>query len=119
MNTLVIGGDRIETIRRELTEFGVRNVEHWSGRKPADTRREIPSRVSLVVMLTDQLSHALLYNATIKATRLGLPILYSTRSARELRDKLVEHFGKKTPRHSILRVGSGWSIPINSFAISY
>ena len=90
MTTLVIGGDRIDSIRRELAEHGLEDIEHWGGRKPADTRRPIPARVRLVVMVTDQLSHNMLYSATIRATRLDLPIIYSRRSAIELRDKLAQ-----------------------------
>ncbi len=92
MSTLVIGGDRIETIRRELGEFGLQDIEHWDGRKPADSRKSIPERIKLVVMVTDQLSHTLLYNATISATRLGLPIIYTRRAAHELRSKLAERY---------------------------
>lgn len=89
MTTLVIGGDRIDSIRRELAEHGREDIEHWGGRKPADTRRAIPARVDLVIMVTDYLSHNMLYSATVRATRLDLPIIYSRRSAVELRDKLA------------------------------
>lgn len=89
MTTLVIGGDRIDSIRRELAEHGLEDVEHWGGRKPADTRRAIPSRCDLVIIVTEFLSHNMLYSATVRATRLGLPIIYSRRSAIELRDKLA------------------------------
>lgn len=94
MTTLVIGGDRIDTIRRELADYGLRDIEHWIGRKPAEARKNIPERIKLVVIVTDQLSHAMLYSATVGATRLGLPIIYSRRSAHELRSKLAERFGK-------------------------
>lgn len=89
MTTLVIGGDRIDSIRRELAEHGREEIEHWGGRKPADTRRAIPARVDLVILVTDYLSHNMLYSATMRATRLDLPIIYSRRSALELRDKLA------------------------------
>lgn len=119
MTTLVIGGDRIDTIRRELNEYRLDDVEHWGGRKPADSRREIPARVKLVVMVTDQLSHAMLYNATVKATRLGLPIIYSRRSARELRGKLAERFGERAKKTAHRRFSTGWVTPLEPFAISY
>lgn len=89
MTTLVIGGDRIDSIRRELAEHGREEIEHWGGRKPADTRRAIPARVDLMILVTDYLSHNMLYSATMRATRLDLPIIYSRRSAVELRDKLA------------------------------
>ncbi len=120
MTTLVIGGDRIDMILRELAEHGLENVEHWGGRKPADARRAIPARVKLVVCLTDQLSHTMLYNATIRATRLGLPIIYSRRSATELRSKLSDRYKLKsvkpvvTPERRI-----GWLPSLPFLAISY
>lgn len=119
MTTLVIGGDRIDTIRRELAEYGFDDIEHWGGRKPADARKSIPERIKLVVIVTDQLSHAMLYSATIGATRLGLPIIYSRRSAHELRSKLAERFSKVAPKPTAKQVSSGWSLPFNSLAISY
>lgn len=119
MTTLVIGGDHIDKIRRELAEYGLEDVEHWVGRKPADARREIPSRVRLVVMVTDQLSHNMLYSATLKATRLGLPIMYSRRSAYELREKLAERYGRKTARPVFRKFSAGWSPALALPAISY
>lgn len=97
MSTLVVGGDRIDSIIRELAEFGLDEVEHWGGRKPADARRAIPSRVRLVVMVIDQLNHSMLHNITVRASRLGLPIIYSRRSAHELRDKLGDRYGRSAP----------------------
>ncbi len=119
MTTLVIGGDHIDKIRRELDEYGLTKVEHWPGRKPADARREIPARTRLVVMVTDQLSHAMLYNATIKATRIGLPIIYSRRSAYELREKLEERYGQKRKKRMFSQFTTGWVQALDYLAISY
>ena len=120
MTTLVIGGDKIDSIRRELAEHGLDHVEHWGGRKPADARRAIPARVKLVVMVTDQLNHSMLYNATIRATRLGLPIIYSRRSAHELRSKLGERYEKKPLRQPVaVTRKTGWHPTLPFLAISY
>lgn len=119
MTTLVIGGDHIDKIRRELDGYGLDKVEHWVGRKPADARREIPARVRLVVMVTDQLSHSLLYSATIQATRLGLPIIYSRRSAYELREKMTERYGQRRKKPLFGRFSTGWATTLNYLAISY
>ena len=106
MKTLVIGGDRIDSIRRELTEFGRHDIEHWAGRKPADTRRAIPARCDLVIIVTDFLSHNMLYSATVRATRLGLPIIYSRRSAVELRSKLEAQFGHHHGHTATMRIAA-------------
>lgn len=119
MTTLVIGGDRIDTIRRELGEFGLQDIEHWGGRKPAESRKDIPERIKLVVMVTDQLSHTLLYNASISATRLGLPIIYTRRSAIELRSKLAERYSRVLPKTVLKHISSDWSLPNNASQMSY
>lgn len=54
------------------------------------TRGGLSPRARLVVMVTDQLSHNMLHSATLRATRLDLPIIYSRRSAIELRGKLAQ-----------------------------
>lgn len=119
MTTLVIGGDHIDAIRRELAEHGLHDVEHWVGRKPADSRKSIPDRIKLVVAVTDQLSHAMLYSATVSATRNGLPIIYSRRSAHELREKPTERFGEAPDRKVYKPVSAGWVLPFNQVALSY
>jgi hypothetical protein len=119
MTTLIIGGDHIDKIRRELAEYGLHEVEHWPGRKPADARKAIPDRIKLVVAVTDQLSHSMLYNTTIRATRLGLPIIYSRRSAHELRDKLAERYGAKSSKPEFWQFSTGWVSRFSTLAISY
>jgi hypothetical protein len=119
MTTLVIGGDRIDSIRRELGEHGLDEVEHWVGRKPADARRSIPDRVKLVVAVTDQLSHSMLYTATVGAQRNGLPIIYTRRSAHELREKLAERYGPPATGKVYKPVSAGWMLPFNQAAMSY
>jgi hypothetical protein len=119
MTTLVIGGDRIDSIRRELAEHGLEDIEHWGGRKPADARRAIPSRVELVVMVTDQLSHNMLYNATIRATRLGLPIVHCRRSAVELRAKLAQRFCKRSTQQTRKTFGPEAVHPERAFADTF
>lgn len=119
MTTLVVGGDHIDAIRRELNAFGLGDVEHWVGRKPADSRRNIPDRIKLVVAVTDQLSHAMLYTATVGATRNGLPIIYTHRSGHELREKLTERYGEAPGRKTYKPFSAGWVLPFNQESLSY
>jgi hypothetical protein len=119
MTTLVIGGDHIDAIRRELAEHGLHDVEHWVGRKPADSRKSIPDRIRLVIAVTDQLSHSMLYSASISATRKGLPIIYTRRSAHELREKLTERFGEAPGKIVYKPVSAGWVLPFSKAALSY
>lgn len=88
MTTLVIGGDKIASIKRELSSLGYHDVEHWHGRNPAHAHREVPKRTKLVVMMIDQLNHSLLKSARIDVEKRGLPIVYCKRSVSQLREKI-------------------------------
>lgn len=119
MTTLVIGGDHIDAIRRELSARGLNDVEHWVGRKPADARKTIPDRIKLVIAVTDQLSHSMLYSATVGAQRNGLAIIYTRRSAHELREKLAERYGEAPGKKIYKQVSAGWVLPFNQASLSY
>ncbi len=49
---LVIGGDRIEGIRQVLQAQGIDRIDHWTGRKPGDVKRELPANVHVIVLVT-------------------------------------------------------------------
>jgi hypothetical protein len=85
---LLVGGDYVEPIVRELEAHGYRRVEHWHGRKQGDTRRRLHAGVGLVLVLTDYTSHALLRHLREEAGRLGVPVVYSRRSLVEVRQRL-------------------------------
>lgn len=88
MTVLIVGGDYIEPLRREIAAHGVTQVEHWTGRKPGDLRRELPAGTRLIVVLCDYISHQLRIALKRQATRERVPLLYCRRSANELRSKL-------------------------------
>jgi hypothetical protein len=88
MRALLIGGDYVDQIVESLAARGYTRVEHWNGRKQGDTRRLIPSDVSLVLVLTDYTSHPLLKHLKHEAARRGVPVLYSRRSLVEVRQRL-------------------------------
>jgi hypothetical protein len=58
MTVLIVGGDYIISLRRELLAHGLQRVEHWDGRQPRSTKRIIPNRARLVVILYDYVSHS-------------------------------------------------------------
>lgn len=39
MTALIVGGDYIQTLRRELLAHGLTDVEHWDGRQSRITQR--------------------------------------------------------------------------------
>jgi hypothetical protein len=88
MTALLVGGDYIEALRRELLAHGLKRVEHWDGRRPRFTKRAIPSSARLVVILYDYVSHSVSNALKQQATKNGIPLVYCRSSSHELRRKL-------------------------------
>jgi hypothetical protein len=88
MNTLIVGGDYVDGLLEELAGLGLSRVEHWGGRKVREVNRPIPADMDLVVVLFDYVNHNLLRKVEVAAARQGLQVIYSRRSAGELRRKI-------------------------------
>jgi hypothetical protein len=88
MTALVVGGDYIETLKRELLAHGLKRVEHWDGRRSRFTKRVIPGGARLVVILYDYVSHSVSNALKQQATKNGIPLVFCRSSSHELRRKL-------------------------------
>ena len=51
MTALIVGGDYVQPLKRELLAHGLTNVRHWDGRQSRITQRTIPGDARLVVIL--------------------------------------------------------------------
>jgi hypothetical protein len=90
MTALIVGGDYIESIRKEMSARGVERIEHWNGRKPRDLRKTLPKGTELIVILYDYLSHRMLKKVNADAADSGIPIIHCRRSLGQLCSKLDE-----------------------------
>ena len=94
MQALIVGADRIDTIRSEIfrvaVHFGIKDVDHWPGRKASESRRAIPRRTGLVVFVCDRANHMLMRNVRKQAEDLGIPMVFCRHSATEVRERLDE-----------------------------
>lgn len=92
MQALIVGADRIDTIRTEILRvadrFGIEDVDHWPGRKTSDSRRALPRRTGLVVFVCDRANHMLMKNVRKQAEELGIPMVFCRHSATEVRERL-------------------------------
>lgn len=88
MQALIVGGDRIESIKRQVIAQGYNHIEHWSGRKKGFLNRSLSSRTRLIVLICDYINHSLALKLKNKAQRQGIPVVYSRHCVHELRDKL-------------------------------
>ena len=77
---LVVGGDKIGNITKKLEQEGFKEVIHLDGRNTQMTRREIPRKVDLILVLTDHINHNLSIAIKRKAQKQEIPIRFSKRS---------------------------------------
>lgn len=83
MSLLILGGDRINPILTLLEELGVTNVIHWTARNQKNGRKKakkIPTKVDMVLMLTNFLNHNAMIHYRAEAKSKDLPIVYSRRN---------------------------------------
>lgn len=88
MTALIVGGDYVEPLKREIRAHGHAHVEHWDGRKAGFTKKAIPGGTRLIVILIDYISHSLLIALKRKASCNNVPLLFCRRSMNDLRRKL-------------------------------
>lgn len=88
MTALIIGGDYVETLRRELRAHGLTHIEHWDGRRARSSKRTIPGDAELIVILYDYVSHSVSNALKLQANRNDVPLVFCRNSMHELRSKL-------------------------------
>jgi hypothetical protein len=88
MTALIVGGDYVDSLKREIVAHGHVDVEHWSGRKSGFARRPVPEHARLIVVLCDYVNHNLAIGLKRQARRSGAALLFCRHSANELRRKL-------------------------------
>lgn len=97
MSVLILGGDKIDPIRKLLMELGVDNIIHWTARNQKKGRKQdkpIPTKVSMLVMLTNFLNHNAMKHYRAEAKAKNLPIVYSTRNVECVREAFIEVVGR-------------------------
>ncbi|WP_332697998.1 DUF2325 domain-containing protein [Halalkalibacter lacteus] len=77
---LIVGADRLGSIPKKLEEYGFDEIIHVSGRKVQMVKKEIPTHIDLVLVLTDFINHNLTGVLKKKATEQAIPICYAKRS---------------------------------------
>lgn len=59
MSILIIGGDRLGNIIRNLQDIGFEDIQHVSGRKKGHLELKVNRPVDVVLVLTDFVGHEL------------------------------------------------------------
>jgi len=88
---LVIGGDNLGSIEKNLRSFGFDGVQHVKGRN--QYRLEITADTELILVLVDFVNHNLAKWAKSEARALNLPIVFSRRSWSTISESLQSCYG--------------------------
>lgn len=88
MSILIIGADRIATIRQKLEDWGATQIIHWDARNKSVVRNQIPEDVELVIFFTDFLHHSAAKKLKTKVKDRGLKALYCRRAWSEVGNAL-------------------------------
>lgn len=76
MSFLIIGGDKINTLKTILEDFGIANIMHWDTRKKSSAcRKSIPQNIDYVLMLTDYINHNAMYKYRKEAKKRNIPLI--------------------------------------------
>ncbi|OLS35521.1 dihydroorotate dehydrogenase [Alkalihalophilus pseudofirmus] len=77
---LIVGADRLGSIPQKLEGLGFKQITHVDGRKAQMVKKEIPSHIDLILVLTDFINHNLTSVLKKKAAEQNIPICYAKRS---------------------------------------
>ncbi|OEF95892.1 DUF2325 domain-containing protein [Desulfuribacillus alkaliarsenatis] len=80
MSILVIGGDRLGNIDKNLKGIGFNRIEHVDGRKKRHYNVNISQGTDVVLVLTDYVNHNLCKSIKEKAKGLGVKTVFSRRA---------------------------------------
>lgn len=81
MNSLlIVGADHLGVIPDKLSSVGFKEVLHINGRKDQMVKKEIPEKVSCILVLTDYVNHNLSTLIKKRAKNQSIPIYFAKRS---------------------------------------
>lgn len=91
MFVLIVGGDSLGSIPRELDKLGIREVHHINGRGGHKVRMASMEKKVLIILLYDFVNHNLAHKVKKFAHNKGIPIIYAKRSWTSIHKKIMEN----------------------------
>ncbi|BBB90346.1 MAG TPA: DUF2325 domain-containing protein [Methylomusa anaerophila] len=89
MSIVVIGGDHLGSIEKNLYAVGVQELTHISGRNsPAKAKLAISKKTDAVLVLTDYINHNTAAMAKNLAKAHSIPLIFAKRSWTSVAEKL-------------------------------
>lgn len=90
MSVLIVGGDHLGSIPRELDKLGISEIRHMTGRSRQKIHDEIPVSTDFIIVLYDYVNHNLTYKIKKLAGIRGIPVVYARRSWSSIYQKMKE-----------------------------
>lgn len=90
MSALIVGGDHLGSIPKELDKIGVNEVRHLTGRSGQKIRDGIPETMDFIIVLYDFVNHNLAHKIKSFAENRGIPVVYAKRSWSSIYQKIKE-----------------------------
>ncbi len=89
MSVLIVGGDNLGSIPRELVKLGATRIEHMTGRKKnRGFRNGMPENMDLIILLYDYVNHNITNKVKEEARSRNVPIVFARRSWTSIYEKL-------------------------------
>ncbi len=88
MSILIVGGDHLGSIPKELKKIGLDDIQHVSGRNKNGIKKGIPVTVGLIIVLHDFVNHNLAHVIKKSAKKLNIPVIFARRSWSSIYTKL-------------------------------
>lgn len=93
MKALLVGADCLGNIPNILTEYGIREYTHWTGRKKGMRNMEIPNTTDMVIVFYDFIEHNITKVIKEKAKQNNIPCVFSKRACSDLAKQLNNCYG--------------------------
>lgn len=88
MSVLIVGGDHLGSIPRELSKLGATRIEHITGRNNKGIRNSMPEDMDLIILLYDYVNHNITKRVKEEARSRNIPIVFARRSWSSICQKL-------------------------------
>ncbi len=88
MSVLIVGGDHLGSIPKELKKIGVDDIKHMSGRNKNVIKRGMPMTMDLIIVLHDYVNHNLASVTKKQAKERNIPVVFAKRSWSSIYKKL-------------------------------
>ncbi len=80
MSVLIVGGDHLGSIPKQLKKIGVDDIRHMNGRNRNVIKKGMPMSMDLIIVLHDYINHNLAQVTKKQAKECNIPVVFARRS---------------------------------------